>query len=260
MDLSSSIISFLSKTRQAKNKDTENIKNILPAIRENIPVLFTNAPNLSDLHIPSIEITKCPRLIERLPIQQNFIITSLLKDNLISLNLLGSLNNSPLLPGIISALGSNTSLKRLILTSNAIEKQACQSLAKAIIGHPSLTDVQIEGISLGDDGAEILANVLLCNTPIRVLFLGGNEIGIAGAQAIASTLKDNKSLTMLNLRNNLIGPDGAAAFASALEKNITLTSLDISNNEINNEDVESTIRTSLQRNKNLLQSNKPSLS
>ena len=55
--------------------------------------------------------------------------------------------------------------------------------------------------------------------------MGDNSIGDEGAEAIAEALKVNPVLTNLNLFDNNIGDDGAKAIAEALKVNPVLTEL-----------------------------------
>ena len=62
--------------------------------------------------------------------------------------------------------------------------------------------------------------------------MASNSIGDAGAQALAEALKTNGTLMELNLHNISIGDAGARALAEALKTNNALTTLWLHNNSI----------------------------
>ena len=55
--------------------------------------------------------------------------------------------------------------------------------------------------------------------------LGGNEIGDEGAARLAAALEKNTTVTSINLVGNNIGGKGAASLAAAMEKNYALEAL-----------------------------------
>ncbi|KAG9060730.1 hypothetical protein KI688_008941 [Linnemannia hyalina] len=68
-----------------------------------------------------------------------------------------------------------------------------------------------------------LSETLKTNSSLTTLNLERNSIGDNGAQALSEALKTNSTLTTLNLLRNSIGDNGAQALSEALKTNSTLT-------------------------------------
>ena len=68
---------------------------------------------------------------------------------------------------------------------------------------------------------------LKVNTSLTSLNLDGNSIGDEGANSLSEALRVNTSLTSLDLRDNSIGDEGAHSLSEALRVNTSLTSLDL---------------------------------
>ena len=88
---------------------------------------------------------------------------------------------------------------------------------------PSLTDLNLNGNQIGDEGARAIARL----TSLSSLHLAGNQIGDEGAQAIAQLT----SLSTLSLAYNQIGDKGARAIARLT----SLTDLNLTDNQIGDE-------------------------
>ena len=82
--------------------------------------------------------------------------------------------------------------------------------------------------SLGDTGAEILAEAMNSYESLIHLNLKGNEIGGKGVQALARALKNNFTVKVLDLSQNPIDEAGVLALAEALKENCTLQTLVLS--------------------------------
>ena len=93
-------------------------------------------------------------------------------------------------------------------------------------------EADLQGESIGEASAPVLAAVLETNTTLTKLVLDGNSIGPAGAESLATALKTNTALTNLNLFSNNLGPAGAESLATALKTNTTLTNLELSDNNL----------------------------
>ncbi len=83
----------------------------------------------------------------------------------------------------------------------------------------TLTSADLEGNSIGDDGACELAVGLGRNAALKTLNVAENDIGPVGAGALAAALGLNNSLTTLDLG---IKDDGCRHLAAALERNSKL--------------------------------------
>ncbi|KAF9391584.1 ATP-binding cassette, sub-B (MDR TAP), member 4 [Podila verticillata] len=90
-----------------------------------------------------------------------------------------------------------------------------------IIVNWTLTTLDLKSNSIGDDGAQALAEALKTNNTLTALYLGDNSIGDDGAQVLAEALKTNLTLTTLYLEDNSIGDNGAQALAEVLQTNLT---------------------------------------
>ncbi|KAF8929331.1 hypothetical protein BGZ52_002349, partial [Haplosporangium bisporale] len=62
---------------------------------------------------------------------------------------------------------------------------------------------------------------LIVNWTLTTLDLESNSIGDDGAQTLAEALKTNNTLTTLYLEDNSIGDNGAQALAEVLQTNLT---------------------------------------
>ena len=85
--------------------------------------------------------------------------------------------------------------------------------------------------SIGDAGAEALAQALHYNSTLTHLYLSSNSISDAGTVAFAQVLYHNSTLSALCMSNNCISDVGAAALAQVLHQNTTLKELKLSGND-----------------------------
>jgi Ran GTPase-activating protein (RanGAP) involved in mRNA processing and transport len=88
---------------------------------------------------------------------------------------------------------------------------------------PTLTTLNLSHKALTDADIQPLANALATNTFLTNLNVGGNQIGDEGAKALAA----NTTLTNLDVSRNQIGVEGAKALAA----NATLTTLKVAWNQ-----------------------------
>ena len=63
----------------------------------------------------------------------------------------------------------------------------------------SLTNIDLDGNNIGDEGAKAIGEALKVNTSLTEIYLDGNNIGVEGGKAIGEALKVNTSLTEINL-------------------------------------------------------------
>ena len=96
----------------------------------------------------------------------------------------------------------------------------------------TLTELNLGGNSIGDEGAKAIGGALAVNGVLKTLNLFRNNIGPEGATAIGEALRGNGVLTDLNLCNNKIRDEGAAAIAEALRGNAVLTKLALDGDEL----------------------------
>ncbi|XDV34091.1 hypothetical protein PO909_004296 [Leuciscus waleckii] len=110
-----------------------------------------------------------------------------------------------------------SNLRKLVLDGNPLPEQSYHLL----IGEDSmLTDLSLRNSHIGDEGARLigssLSTVSTANKKLLSLNLAFNSIGDAGANHIAQGLRLNRSLLCLSLSHNQIGDEGAARLAEVL--------------------------------------------
>ena len=113
------------------------------------------------------------------------------------------------------------------------EETTTYHLAKMVRANRSLAELYLGKHSIGDRGAQLLAEYLEDNATLRVLDLRCNKVGVAGAEAFAILLmRGGGVLETLNLASNRICDQGGQALGVALRSSRHLLSLDISSNSI----------------------------
>ncbi|XP_072940815.1 uncharacterized protein [Epargyreus clarus] len=129
------------------------------------------------------------------------------------------------------ALTYNRYVRRLDLTSNLLDADACYHLGRLLGESLALQEVVLSSCSIQSEGMRRLTACLL-NRSIDLLDISRNGIGDTGFQFLADQLKLNCVIKRLNLSNNNLGKDSALAFTEALEFNNTVTHLDLSWNKL----------------------------
>ena len=135
---------------------------------------------------------------------------------------------------LADVLKSNATVTELNLNGNDIGDDGTASLAGELQSINNVEVLKVSRNGIGDAGVADLSSALKFNTTLTALFLSLNRIGEAGAAALADGLKSNKTLTELDLSYNDIGDVGAAALANGLKFNRTLLVLYLSGNGISN--------------------------
>ncbi|XP_051908406.1 dynein regulatory complex subunit 5 isoform X1 [Hippocampus zosterae] len=127
------------------------------------------------------------------------------------------------------ALESCKTLKVVRLYESHIDDQKCKLLAKHLVDHPSLRELNLSHNVIGDKGAKAVGK-LLNSSKLEILNLSDNIIRDVGASAIAEALFNNCTLLSLNLRINRVTDEGGQATAKALLNNSTLLHLHLGAN------------------------------
>jgi len=137
----------------------------------------------------------------------------------------------------------------------AINREECMALRELVANATGIIHLDLSRVGLGNDGSELLAEGLACNSSLAdgALDLRGNGIGDEGLQALASSLASNAKLRELNLCNNNISDTGWEALAESLAHNRALRVLSISANTAITETGVRAISRSLQSRKCLLE-------
>jgi Ran GTPase-activating protein (RanGAP) involved in mRNA processing and transport len=148
------------------------------------------------------------------------------------------------------ALEKNTTLKRLIVSGNALGEAGAEHFGSALEKNTTLQELDFSENYSGDAGAAKFACALEINTTLLTLNFGGNSVGDAGAEHFARALEKNTTLRKLKLNYSSIGNAGFFAFACALEKNSTLQELGLlcSRGTVLDDATLQSISSSLQRN------------
>ncbi|HEY9758970.1 MAG TPA: hypothetical protein V6C97_27625 [Oculatellaceae cyanobacterium] len=125
---------------------------------------------------------------------------------------------------LAKALMEDEVLKKLDLSEGLIDTKGMKALADAMVINKKLKleELNLGKNSLGDKGANIIANVLAQrHMRIKKLCLRGNSIGNEGVKALMNALIKNvrySVLKSLDLAQNIFGSEGATAIANFLTK------------------------------------------
>ncbi|KAF9284564.1 hypothetical protein BGZ68_004599 [Mortierella alpina] len=137
----------------------------------------------------------------------------------------------------VSVVMASKTLAILNLAHNSIGDNGAQALAEALKTNSTLTTLNLAGNSIGDYEAQAQSEALKTNSTLTTLHLTGNSmagstISDHGGQALGEALRTNSTVANLNLQKNKIGDDGAKALAEALGTNSTVATLYLQFNEI----------------------------
>ena len=107
-----------------------------------------------------------------------------------------------------------------------------KAIADALLANAELTDLNLNGNNLEDDGVSAVCDAVHNNkqTKISSLNLGYNGCGPAGAKSVAAMLAVTAELTKCKLRGNQLGVDGWTYIFNALRDSPTskITEWDLS--------------------------------
>jgi len=107
--------------------------------------------------------------------------------------------------------------KELNLQSNEITWQGASILADGLINNIHLEILYLYDNHISDLGVQYIAQSLSTkNFTLKILDLGSNNITDDGAEYLAEMFKTNQTLVHLDLRNNQIGDRGLQALANTL--------------------------------------------
>ena len=155
---------------------------------------------------------------------------------------------------IITGLSHNSSLTYLNISNSHFSMANVNSLASVLKDQSkcTLTMLYLQDCHISSEGAVELAAALCKNTKLKHLELSDNPIGedVEGVTGVAEMLVENKTLTVLYLRYCHISSEGAVKLAAALCKNSTLKHLNPNHNAIGVEGA-SSMSVMLQHNRSL---------
>jgi hypothetical protein len=138
---------------------------------------------------------------------------------------------------IADLLKIDPTLTELNLSGLGIRNNGAEAIIKALVGNKTLTSLNLSNNCFNADGIHALSSVLETNTALIKLDLSRNPISDQGARIIGNFLKNNKTLQSLCLGAIELHSDGIDAIFNGLKKNKALSSLKIGNNSIGNDTV-----------------------
>ena len=95
------------------------------------------------------------------------------------------------------------------------------------LGSDRLPNLYLSHCSIGDGGAEIVADFLKDDITLVNVNMGWTCLGADGAKAIAEAMEHNDTVEILNLPGNFIGDEGGEALVGALNHNTSITVLNL---------------------------------
>ena len=101
-------------------------------------------------------------------------------------------------------LRSNTILRILDLEWNSVGAldNGIAVLSDALLGHPSLTSLDLRNNSISPNGGCYLARAIQSNSVLTKLDVRWNNIGVSGGKALAQSMEHNRSIRELLLSGN----------------------------------------------------------
>ena len=137
------------------------------------------------------------------------------------------------LASLLTASVSTQRLTTMYLGGIEIHSKGIEALSEWI-GSKScyLTRLFVRSTSMGDMGAQAIADALESNSSLLALSLTGSKITAIGAASLGRALVENDTLVRLNLAHNRIGVDGLTALARGVQNSRTFSSLNVMSNKI----------------------------
>ncbi|NWX27767.1 DRC5 protein, partial [Notiomystis cincta] len=132
---------------------------------------------------------------------------------------------------LAAALKMCHNLKVFKLTRSTVDDDKTKLLARNLLDHPCLLELDLSHNLIRDHGAQALGK-LISRSRLETLDLCNNQIRHLGAQALAHGLAESSTLTSLNLRLNFIKDKGGEAIGHALLTNTSLKSLHLGSNNL----------------------------
>ncbi|NXU46543.1 DRC5 protein, partial [Drymodes brunneopygia] len=132
---------------------------------------------------------------------------------------------------LAAALRMCRNLKVFKLTRSKVDDDKIKLLARNLLDHPGLLELDLSHNLIRDHGAQALGK-LISHSKLETLNLCNNQICHLGAQALAQGLAESSTLTSLNLRLNFVEDRGGEAIGRALLTNTSLKSLHLGSNNL----------------------------
>lgn len=127
-----------------------------------------------------------------------------------------------------TALQYNEYVKRLDLTDNYLDLNACYHLGEMIKSNRTLEELILDGCRIREAGLRRLGTKLKVNYSIKTLSLAKNDLNDNGGEIFANIIDSGAIFSRVNLSYNNLGVKTAYALSKALIFSNHLTHLDIS--------------------------------
>jgi Ran GTPase-activating protein (RanGAP) involved in mRNA processing and transport len=137
--------------------------------------------------------------------------------------------NTPVQENIAFPRGTVTTDGRLDLCKQNLGPEGCRIVTEALAANTTVRSLLLGTDAIGDEGAADVARLVERHGRLEIVYLGCNRIGPEGAGLLADALTPNTTVTGLWLKRNPFGPEGYRAIATMLRTNRTLRVLDLVN-------------------------------
>lgn len=137
--------------------------------------------------------------------------------------------NTPVQENIAFPCGTVTTDGRLDLCKQNLGPAGCRIVTEALALNTTVRSLLLGTDAIGDEGAADVARLVERHGRLEIVYLGCNRIGPEGAGLLADALTPNTTVTGLWLKRNPLGPEGYRAIATMLRTNRTLRVLDLVN-------------------------------
>ena len=149
---------------------------------------------------------------------------------LLELNVSNGVLSKEVLPGFVSFMKGNKSIRHLFAQRNHLGPEGATSFGNMLEHNSTLTLLNVSGNQMEAEGAAALADGLKANSTVQQLHAQNNGLGPEGAKSFGNMLEHNSTLTLLDVSGNQMEAEGAAALADGLKANSTVQQLDASKN------------------------------
>ena len=123
--------------------------------------------------------------------------------------------------------GALHGVTELDISGSKIGDNGIAYIATALQTNTTMTELDISLCNMSDEGAESLARALAVNKSLKQLFMNYNDISDNGIAHIATALQTNNTLKALMIRQETTTDEGALSLAAALTANSSMEDLEL---------------------------------
>lgn len=127
-----------------------------------------------------------------------------------------------------TALQNNDHVKRLDLTDNYLDLDACYHLGEMLKCNRIIEELILDGCRIREAGLRLLASNMSANSCLKILSLAKNDLNDNGGELFAKIIGSGVKFCQVNLSYNKLGVKTANALSEVLLFGNNLTHLDIS--------------------------------